>query len=148
MSNGIVRVPPPVNEPVRSYAPGSPEKQSLKARLAAMQKESIEIPLVIGGKEVRTGHTATAHAPHEHGRTIATFHQAGLQVAELELALGEDARADQGFGGRTGGSSEDSARDDRSAQLGARRRAPESVPVPSGLLAAALGEVLGVDTYA
>ena len=55
--NGIRRVPPPVNEPVRSYAPGSPEKAELKARLKAMAAERIDIPLVIGGKEVRTGDT-------------------------------------------------------------------------------------------
>ncbi len=55
--NGHRRVPPPVNEPVRSYAPGSPERASLKARLADMARETIEIPLVIGGKDIRTGQT-------------------------------------------------------------------------------------------
>src|ERR1700738_4868818 len=50
---GTRRVPPPVNEPVKSYAPGSPEKLALKARLASMAKERIEIPIIIGGQEVR-----------------------------------------------------------------------------------------------
>jgi 1-pyrroline-5-carboxylate dehydrogenase len=85
MINGIVRVPPPVNEPVRSYAPGSPEKKSLKARLAAMLKEEIEIPLLIGGKEVRTGKTAVAVSPHDHGHRLATYHQAGRK--EIEQAV-------------------------------------------------------------
>ena len=51
--NSTRRVPPPSNEPVKSYAPGSPEKAELKARLKAMAGERIEIPLVIGGKDVK-----------------------------------------------------------------------------------------------
>ena len=53
--NGHRRVPPPVNEPIRSYAPGSPERASLKARLKAMASEKIDMPLIIGGQEVKTG---------------------------------------------------------------------------------------------
>src|SRR3970282_2318299 len=53
--NGIRRVPVAVNEPVRSYAPGSPERASLKARLASMSAGRIEIPIIIGGEEVRPG---------------------------------------------------------------------------------------------
>src|SRR5206468_3023935 len=49
--NGIRRVPPPVNEPVKAYGPGSPEKTELKARLKAMAGERLDIPPVIGGKE-------------------------------------------------------------------------------------------------
>ena len=54
MANGIVSVPPPVNDPIRSYAPGLPEKVSLKAKIKEMLSDEIEIPLIIGGKEVRT----------------------------------------------------------------------------------------------
>ncbi|MGI9077130.1 MAG: hypothetical protein ACR2G6_07355, partial [Gemmatimonadaceae bacterium] len=64
--NGNRRVPAPVNEPVRSYAPGSPEKRELKARLESMSNERIEIPLVIGGRDVRTGELAQAVMPHAH----------------------------------------------------------------------------------
>ena len=60
MPNGIVPIPPPVNEPVRNYGPASPEKAPLKAKLKEMLAEEIEIPLIIGGKEVRTGNTAKA----------------------------------------------------------------------------------------
>ena len=74
--NGHRRVPPPVNEPVRSYAPGSPERSSLKARLAAMARETIEIPLVIGGRDIRTGHTGRSVMPHDHAHTLATYHKA------------------------------------------------------------------------
>ena len=74
--NGNRRVPAPVNEPVRSYAPGSPERVELKARLKAMAAERIEIPLVIGGREVRTGVTAQAVMPHDHGHVLADWHKA------------------------------------------------------------------------
>jgi len=85
MSHGIVRVPDPVNEPVREYGPGSHEKKSLKLRLAEMLATEIEIPLIIGGREVRTGTTSQAVCPHDHGHVLATVHQAG--AAEVELAV-------------------------------------------------------------
>ncbi len=91
MSNGIQRVPAPVNEPVKSYAPGSAEKRSLKRRLTDMLAEEIEIPLLIGGQEVRTGNTAQAICPHDHGHVLATFHQAG--AAEVERAVAAAAEA-------------------------------------------------------
>jgi 1-pyrroline-5-carboxylate dehydrogenase len=84
MSNAIFPLAVPVNEPVRPYAPGSPEKQSLKKRLNEMLSEQIEIPVIIGGKEVRTGDTDKAVCPHDHGHVLATFHQAG--AAEVEAA--------------------------------------------------------------
>src|SRR2546423_12895164 len=61
--NGNRRVPPPVNEPVKSYAPGSPERAELKARVRPMANEKIEIPLVIGGKEIRTGDLVASGMP-------------------------------------------------------------------------------------
>ncbi|MFL5575059.1 MAG: hypothetical protein ACJ79S_03695, partial [Gemmatimonadaceae bacterium] len=64
--NGTRRVPPPVNESVKGYAPGSPERAALKARLKAMASERIDIPLVIGGEEIRTGDTAQSVMPHDH----------------------------------------------------------------------------------
>src|SRR5262245_35598346 len=60
---GIRRVPAPVNEPVRSYAPGSPERAELKARLDAMAGERVDIPIIIGGKEIRSGKTSEAVMP-------------------------------------------------------------------------------------
>jgi len=91
MTNSIPQPPPPVNEPVRAYAPGSPEKRSLKERLDAMLGEEIEIPLLIGGREVRTGDTAQAVCPHDHGHVLATYHQAG--AAEVEAAARAAAAA-------------------------------------------------------
>ncbi|NOZ94175.1 MAG: L-glutamate gamma-semialdehyde dehydrogenase [Acidobacteria bacterium] len=87
MANGIVPVPPPVNEPIHAYAPGSAEKASLKARMREMLAGQIEIPLIIGGKEVRTGRTASAVCPHDHGHVLATWHQAGPE----EVAQAADA---------------------------------------------------------
>ena len=65
MSTGIFNLPTPYNEPVRDYAPGSPERASLKQRLSELDGQQIEIPMIIGGKEVRTGTTAKAVKPHD-----------------------------------------------------------------------------------
>jgi 1-pyrroline-5-carboxylate dehydrogenase len=91
MANGIVPVPPPVNEPIRSYAPGAPEKASLKARIRQMLGERIEMPLIIGGKEVRTGKTAEAVCPHDHRHVLGTYHLAG--EAEVRMAIEAAAEA-------------------------------------------------------
>jgi 1-pyrroline-5-carboxylate dehydrogenase len=85
MANGIVPIPPPVNEPIRSYAPGSPEKASLKAKIREMLGVEIEMPLIIGGKEVRTGNTAKAVCPHDHTHVLGTYHMAG--EAEVQQAI-------------------------------------------------------------
>src|SRR5258708_10195484 len=73
--NGHRRVPPPVNEPIKTYAPGSPERASLKARLTAMAAETADMPLIIGRKEIRSGDTATSGMPHDHKHVLATHHQ-------------------------------------------------------------------------
>ncbi len=91
MSNAIVNVPPPRNEPVRDYGPGSAEKASLKRRLGEMLGERIDIPLIIGGEEVRTGNTFEAVCPHDHGHVLADVHQAG--PAEVERAIAAAAAA-------------------------------------------------------
>ncbi len=84
--NGHRRVPPPFNEPIRSYAPGSPECASLKARLKAMAGEKIDMPLIIGGKEVKTGSCGRAVMPHDHNHVLGEYHKAGeaqvLQAVE------------------------------------------------------------------
>src|SRR5882762_9397390 len=63
---GITRVPPPVNEPNLGYLPGSPERLALKDRLKSMAGERVDIPVVIGGREIRTGRTHQAVMPHNH----------------------------------------------------------------------------------
>jgi 1-pyrroline-5-carboxylate dehydrogenase len=87
MSHGIFPLAAPVNEPVRSYPPGSPEKASLKQKLHEMLSQTVEIPLLIGGREVRTGELGRAVAPHDHRHVLATYHQAGgAQVAAAATA--------------------------------------------------------------
>jgi 1-pyrroline-5-carboxylate dehydrogenase len=77
--NGRRRVPPPINEPIRSYAPGSIERASLKARLTEMAAEKIVIPLFIGGKEVKTGSCGRSVMPHDHRHVLAEYHKASEQ---------------------------------------------------------------------
>ena len=91
MSLGISRVPTPVNEPVRGYAPGSPERARLQAKLAEMSAAQVEIPLHIGGKDIRTGNTATTVMPHRHAHVLGTFHQGGEK--EVAQAIGACTKA-------------------------------------------------------
>jgi 1-pyrroline-5-carboxylate dehydrogenase len=86
-----IQIPIPVNEPIRSYAPGSPEREELKSKLTEMSSTQIEIPLIIGGKEVRTGNTAKAVLPHRHGQVVAIWHRAGK--AEVKQAVEAAAEA-------------------------------------------------------
>jgi 1-pyrroline-5-carboxylate dehydrogenase len=88
---GIFRIPTPVNEPVRDYAPGSPERASLQLRLEQMKSERIEIPLVIGGKDITTGNLKQAVMPHDKEHVLADVHQAGPK--EVEDAIKASAEA-------------------------------------------------------
>jgi len=92
--NGTRRVPPPVNEPVKGYAPGSPEKLSLKARLKAMAGEKADIPLVIGGVPVRTGDVAHAVMPHDHKHVLADWHRAAPDHVQQAIAAAKAAHGD------------------------------------------------------
>jgi 1-pyrroline-5-carboxylate dehydrogenase len=89
---GRRRVPPAVNEPVRSYAPGTPERAELKARLASMATERVEIPIVIGGKRITTGETAQSVMPHDHGHVLADYHQATPQHVQQAIAAATEAQ--------------------------------------------------------
>ena len=91
--NGRARVSTPVNEPIRAYAPGSAERASLKSALDSMASMSIDIPIVIGGKEIRTGNTASAVMPHAHQHALGTYHRATPAHAQqaIDAALGAHA---------------------------------------------------------
>jgi 1-pyrroline-5-carboxylate dehydrogenase len=91
MMSGNFSTPLPVNDPVRSYLPGSPERTSIKKRLASMSSEKIDIPLLIGGKEVRTGDTGTQVMPHRHGHVLATWHKAGAKETEMAVKAAKEA---------------------------------------------------------
>ena len=88
---GITRVPPPVNEPNLGYLPGSPERAELKARLKAMADERIDIPVIIGGREIRTGRTHQAVMPHNHQHVLADWHAA--EPEHVSEAIGAAKKA-------------------------------------------------------
>jgi 1-pyrroline-5-carboxylate dehydrogenase len=94
MSLGTFSYPLPVNEPVLSYAPNSPEKLKLKATLAELKSQEADIPMYIGGKEVRTGKKVSIHPPHEIKHTLGYFHAGEekhvQQAIEAALAAKED----------------------------------------------------------
>ncbi|HQZ38377.1 MAG TPA: L-glutamate gamma-semialdehyde dehydrogenase [Vicinamibacterales bacterium] len=86
------RVPVPQNDPNLSYRPGSPERAELKARLSAMAAEVIDIPVIIGGREYRTGLTGTAVMPHKHGHVLAKWHKATPELVQQAVAAALEAR--------------------------------------------------------
>ena len=90
--NGNRRVPLPVNEPVKTYAPRNPERTELKSRLASMAAERIEIPVVIGGKEFRSGKIAQAVMPHDHSHVLADWHMATPEMVQQAVAASAEAR--------------------------------------------------------
>src|SRR5436190_20901511 len=90
MSNGIYPIPPAINEPVLNYAPGSAERESLKATLRKMRRETIDVPMYIGGQEVRTGKKVRMSPPHDHQHLLGHYHQGGKEhvTQAIEAALG------------------------------------------------------------
>jgi 1-pyrroline-5-carboxylate dehydrogenase len=104
MSLGTFFYPMPVNEPVLSYAPGSPERAALKKTLAELKKKAIEVPMYIGGKQVKTGKKVAMHPPHEIAHTLGYFHageekhvhqaiDAALKAKEAWAAMSWESRA-------------------------------------------------------
>ena len=85
MTNAIFNLPDFNNEPVQTYAPGSRERALLKAELERQYHLELDIPLIIGGKEIRTGTRHKVVCPHEHGHVLAYYHEAG--EAEINLAI-------------------------------------------------------------
>ena len=92
--NGNPIVPRPTNEPVLTYAAGSPERSALKREFDAQAEQIVDIPLVIGGREVRTGDTFDVVMPHAHGHVIARAHRAGPKEVEAAVAAALEARHD------------------------------------------------------
>jgi 1-pyrroline-5-carboxylate dehydrogenase len=90
--NAVRQAPAPVNEPISTYAPGTPERKALKDRLASMSKERIDIPLVIGGKEIRTGTTKQAVMPFNHRHVLADWHVAEPKHVRMAIAAALSAR--------------------------------------------------------
>lgn len=91
MSDKMAMVPPAVNEPILNYAPGSPERIELNETLIKMKSEVIEIPVIIGGKEIFTGNTATNVMPHNHKHVLAKYHMAGPEEIQLAIDTAREA---------------------------------------------------------
>jgi 1-pyrroline-5-carboxylate dehydrogenase len=94
MHDAIVSVPEPINEPVFSYAPGTAERATLKAALAAIERQVVEIPCVVGGQRITTGKIREVVMPHRHEHVVARFHAATDEVAEKAIESALDARRD------------------------------------------------------
>ncbi len=95
MFDAIVSPPPPSNEPVLSYAPGSPERAALKAELSRMMRETIEIPMIIDGKEVRTGSFEEVRPPHKRSLVLARAHMGTSEHARQAIEAAK--RAHEGW---------------------------------------------------
>ena len=90
--SGISSIPNPRNEPVLSYAPGTPERASLKARINAMLREQLDIPCVVGGKDIRDGKTANVVIPHCHRHVLARVHQASAATIHSAINAANEAQ--------------------------------------------------------
>jgi 1-pyrroline-5-carboxylate dehydrogenase len=94
MADALFELPVPSNEPVRAYAPGDAHRASLKARLASMASERVEIPIVIGGKEIRTGNKSKVTMPHAHQEVLGEYHMAGPEEMRAAAQAALKAKAD------------------------------------------------------
>ena len=92
MSKGFFNVPKAVNEPVKSYAPGTPEREQVLATYKKMWNEQVDVPLYIGSEEIKTGNTKTLSAPHDHQHIVGKYHLAEKQHVEKAIATALEAR--------------------------------------------------------
>jgi len=92
MATGFFNVPKAINEPVKTYAPNSPERKELLATYKKMYKEQIDIPFYIGGEELRTGETVSIHPPHDHKHTVGKYHTAEKKHITLAIEKALEAR--------------------------------------------------------
>lgn len=89
MGKGFFKVPVAVNEPVKDYAVGSPERAAVAKTYKEMYNATVEVPLYINGKDVKTGDTATMSCPHDHKHILGTYHKADKKLAQeaIDTAL-------------------------------------------------------------
>lgn len=92
MPKGFFHVPKAVNEPVKSYAPNSPEKAAVLAAYKKMWNETIDVPMYIGAEQIKTGNTRTMSAPHDHQHIVGTYHLAEKSHIEKAIAVALEAR--------------------------------------------------------
>ena len=94
MSNAIYPIPPAINEPVLNYAPGSTERDAIKAALKKMRAEKHDIPMYIDGKEIRTGKTVRMAPPHDHKHTLGNYHQGDKTHVKMAIDAALKAKHD------------------------------------------------------
>ena len=92
MFNGIFHIRKPENEPVLGYAPGSKERDELKAKLKEMLETPVEVPCIINGREVTTGDLVEMKAPHNHNQVLGSYHRAGIKEAEKAIDAANEAK--------------------------------------------------------
>jgi len=92
MSNAYFKVPEPINEPVKGYIPGSPEREALTKRIAELKSQQIEVPLIIGGEEVKTGSTQEMVIPHDKKHVLGVYHKAGKKEVDMAIEVALEAR--------------------------------------------------------
>ena len=92
MTNAKFNLNLPSNETILTYAPGTPERKSIRVKINELKDRQIEIPLIIGGKEVRTGNLGKCILPHNHGTVVGTYHQAGEKEVAMAIKASLDAR--------------------------------------------------------
>ena len=90
MSNGF-KVPVPINEPIKDYAPNSKEKKSLVAKINELSSMKVEIPIIIDGKEIKTGNTGNCVKPYDHAHILGTYHKAGEEEVKMAIESSLDA---------------------------------------------------------
>ena len=90
MQNAKAIVPKPINEPILSYAPGTPERAALKARIQELKSQQIEVPLIIGGQEIKTGNMGEMRIPHDHQHILGYYHQAGEKEVKMAIEAAMD----------------------------------------------------------
>ncbi len=91
MNNAIISFPTPANEPVKAYLAGSPERAKLDAELERQSKIVVDIPIIIGGKEIRTGDVGQVTCPHDHKHVLATYHKVGKKEVEMAVEAAMEA---------------------------------------------------------
>ncbi|HEX5386862.1 MAG TPA: L-glutamate gamma-semialdehyde dehydrogenase [Gemmatimonadales bacterium] len=92
--SGVPNLPVPANEPVLSYAPGTAERAALKQALGTVGAEAVEIPIVVGGRELRGASTHPVVSPHCHGRVLARVHQADAAIVTRAVDAALEAHRD------------------------------------------------------
>lgn len=84
-------IPKPINEPIKAYAPGSPEKTSLKNCIQDLKSKTIEVPLIIGGEEIKSNNLSEMYVPHDHQHVLGNYHKAGLKEVNMAIEASLDA---------------------------------------------------------